>query len=173
MAALAHAIGETALAEGDAAAAATQLLRAVDLHAQLAIPFERAQIQLRAGVALGAAGDRAGALEQLEEAYRAAQRLGARPLAAEAAAAVAALGEPVAARLGRRAEADHEHAGLSRRELEVMRSLAAGATNREIADHLVLSIRTVDMHVRNILAKLRCRSRTEAAAKALALGLLA
>jgi DNA-binding NarL/FixJ family response regulator len=54
-----------------------------------------------------------------------------------------------------------------------MRLVASGRTNREIAGELVLSTRTIDMHVRNILAKLGCRSRTEAAAKAGDLGLLA
>ena len=53
-----------------------------------------------------------------------------------------------------------------------MRLVAAGHTNREIAGELVLSTRTVDMHVRNILTKLRCRTRTEAAGKAGDLGLL-
>ena len=173
LAALAHALGETALAEGHADAAAEQISRAADLHASLEIPFERAQIQLRAGVALAAAGRREAAVERLVEAHRTARRLGAAPLAAQAAAEVARLGESVERRLGRRAAADHEHAGLSRRELEVMRLVASGGTNREIATALVLSTRTVDMHVRNILAKLRCRSRTEAVAKAGDLGLLA
>jgi ATP/maltotriose-dependent transcriptional regulator MalT len=173
LAALAHALGETALAEGDAETAAQQLVRAAELHEDLDIPFERAQITLRAGVALAAAGQREAALEQLGEAYRAARRLGAAPLAAEAAGEVARLGESVKLRLGQRAAADHENAGLSQRELEVMRLVASGRTNREIAAELVLSTRTVDMHVRNILTKLRCRSRTEAAAKAGNLGLLA
>jgi DNA-binding CsgD family transcriptional regulator len=74
--------------------------------------------------------------------------------------------------LGRRAAADHEHAGLSRRELEVLRLVAAGHTNREVADQLVVSVRTVDMHVRNILGKLSCRTRTEAAGRAADLGLV-
>jgi ATP/maltotriose-dependent transcriptional regulator MalT len=173
LAALAHALGETALAEGHAEAAAQQLARAVELHAGLEIPFERAQIQLRAGVALAAAGEREAALEQLGDAYRGARGLGAVPLAAEAAAAVEELGESVRERLGQRAAAEHRNGGLSDRELEVMRLVAAGSTNREIAGQLVLSTRTVDMHVRNILTKLRCRSRTEAAAKAGHLGLLA
>lgn len=53
-----------------------------------------------------------------------------------------------------------------------MRLVAEGRTNREIAAQLVLSTRTVDMHVRNILTKLRSRTRTEAASRAAELGLL-
>ena len=54
-----------------------------------------------------------------------------------------------------------------------MRLVAVGRTNREIAQELFLSPRTVDMHVRNILRKLDCRSRVEAAHRARELGLLA
>ena len=63
--------------------------------------------------------------------------------------------------------------GLSRREREVVRLVAVGRTNREIARDLFLSPRTVDMHVRNILRKLDCRSRMEAAGRARELGLVA
>jgi DNA-binding CsgD family transcriptional regulator len=75
-------------------------------------------------------------------------------------------------RLGTRAAADANGAGLSRRELEVVRHVAAGRTNREIAQELFLSPRTVDMHLRNVLRKLDCRSRVEAAQRAGELGLL-
>ena len=173
LAALGCAIGETALVDGDAATAAEQIVRAADLHADLDLPFERAQIELRAGVALARASERELALERLSSAYRLARRLGARPLAAEAAREVSELGEHVSARLGARAAADAEGGGLSRRELEVVRLLAVGRTNREIAAALFLSTRTVDMHVRNILRKLGCRSRVEAATRAGELGLLA
>jgi DNA-binding NarL/FixJ family response regulator len=54
-----------------------------------------------------------------------------------------------------------------------MRFVAVGRTNREIARELYLSPRTVDMHVRNILAKLGCRSRAEATLRAGELGLVA
>ncbi|WP_183095836.1 response regulator transcription factor, partial [Nocardioides stalactiti] len=55
---------------------------------------------------------------------------------------------------------------LSPRELEVLRRVAAGSTNREIADELVLSPRTVDRHVSNILTKLDVSTRAAAAAYA-------
>ena len=81
LAALACAIGETALAEGDADAAAGQFARAVELHSGLHIPFERAQILVRSAAALAAGGERDAALDQLAEAHRTATALGARPLA--------------------------------------------------------------------------------------------
>jgi DNA-binding NarL/FixJ family response regulator len=68
--------------------------------------------------------------------------------------------------------ADHEGGGLSRPELEVLRLAAVGRTNREIGGELYLSPRTVDMHVRNTLAKLGCRSRVEAASRARELGII-
>ena len=85
---------------------------------------------------------------------------------------VAALGESVSGRLGGRVNADAGSVGLSRRELEVVRLIAIGRTNREVAEELFLSPRTVDMHVRNILRKLDCRSRVEAAHRAGELDLL-
>jgi DNA-binding CsgD family transcriptional regulator/tetratricopeptide (TPR) repeat protein len=172
LAALASAIGETALASGDGETAAERLAHAVELHRTLDVPYERAQIELRAGVALAASGEKELALERLGDAYRTAKKLGARPLAGEAARQVAELGESVVERLGVRATGDADGAGLSRRELEVVRHVAAGRTNREIAQELFLSPRTVDMHVRNVLRKLDCRSRVEAAQRAGELGLL-
>ena len=169
LAALAHAIGEMALADGDAVRGAEQMMRALELHRGLDIPLDRAEIALRAGAAMEAAGERGRALELLGEAHRTARRLGTRPLAVEAAREAEALGEP----LGRRGAADAEGGGLSRRELEVVRLVAAGSTNREIATALVLSPRTVDMHVRNVLRKLDSRSRIDAARRAGELGLLA
>jgi DNA-binding NarL/FixJ family response regulator len=172
LAALAQAIGETALLEGENELAADQLSRAVELHRSLGIPFERAQVELRAGAALAAAGEREQALELLSDCYRTARKLGARPLAAAAAHEVAALGDSVAQRLGRRAAKSTAEVDLTRRELEVLGHVSVGRTNREIAEQLFLSPRTVDMHVRNILRKLECRSRVEAAHKAGELGLL-
>jgi DNA-binding NarL/FixJ family response regulator len=172
VAALAQAVGELALLEGDAAGAAESLSRAVELHRNLATPHERAQVELRAGIALAAAGEREEALERLCDSYRCAAKLGARPLAATAAKEVAGLGESVAQRLGSRAAAAADGVQLTRRELEVLRHVAVGRTNREIAQDLFISQRTVDMHVRNLLGKLDCRSRVEASHRAGELGLL-
>jgi DNA-binding NarL/FixJ family response regulator len=63
-------------------------------------------------------------------------------------------------------------ADLSQREVEVLCLLAAGRSNREIADTLCISLNTVATHVRNILAKTDAANRTEAAAYALRNGLL-
>ena len=61
---------------------------------------------------------------------------------------------------------------LSERELEVLALLAEGLANREIASRLFLSLNTVKAHSRNIYGKLEVHNRTEAAARARALGLL-
>jgi DNA-binding NarL/FixJ family response regulator len=172
LAALAAALGEAALVDGDADTAADQLARAAGAHKDLSVPSERAQIATRAAAALLAAGQREPAVQHLADACRVARRLGARPIASRAAAELAALGESIEQRVGRRAAAEHDGAGLTRRELEVMRLVAVGRTNREIASTLYLSPRTVDMHVRNILGKLGCRSRVEATTKAHSLGLM-
>jgi DNA-binding NarL/FixJ family response regulator len=136
-------------------------------------PYEFAETQLRAGLAFSVLGDRQSAVENLAQAYRTAVKLKAKPLAERAARALAALGEKVEKRLGRKAARGLEHGGLTPREREVLRRLALGRTNREIAQELFLSPRTVDMFVRNILNKLNCSSRLEASRRAEELGLLA
>jgi DNA-binding CsgD family transcriptional regulator len=73
---------------------------------------------------------------------------------------------PDVALLDRLAGSAREDGGLSPRELEVLRLLATGRTNRAIADQLVLSERTVDRHVSNIFAKLGVSSRSAATAYA-------
>lgn len=171
-AALAHAIGEVSLLDGDAERAVEQFSSALELLQRLDLPFEAAQTQLRTGVALAAAGERKESVERLTSSYRTARRLGARPLAVRAAQELAALGEQLERRLGRRAAAQIGGPALTRRELEVVSLVALGRTNREIGRQLFLSTRTVDMHLRNILAKLRCRSRAEATRKAAELGLI-
>ncbi|MGB3544028.1 response regulator transcription factor, partial [Rubrivirga sp.] len=61
---------------------------------------------------------------------------------------------------------------LTPREVEIVRLVATGMTNAEIADHLFVSTATVKRHVANVYGKLDVRNRTEAAARARDLGLL-
>ena len=171
VAGLGHALGELAMADGDAAGAAQHFTHAIDILGDLA-PYGRAETEFRVAIALAAYGERRLAIERLTSAYRSARRLGARPLATAAAEELAHLGEHVERRLGRRAASEREHAGLSRREFEVLRLVSVGRTNREIAKALYVSPRTIDMHVSNVLLKLGCRSRTEATHRAAELGLL-
>jgi DNA-binding CsgD family transcriptional regulator len=172
MSALAHALGETALLDGDAEQAADQFARALALLQGVDAPFDRAESERRAGAALALAGRREEAVEHLVAAHRAARRLGARPLMERVGGSLAALGERAERRLGRRAVAEAASGSLSRREVEVVRLVAMGHTNREIARELFLSPRTVEMHVGSILLKLDCRSRADAARRASELGLL-
>jgi DNA-binding CsgD family transcriptional regulator len=96
------------------------------------------------------------AAARLRRAAPIAQRLGAFPLTAQLA------------ELGRRAgtSGDAHEPGLTARELEVLRLVAAGQSNREIAATLFISPKTASVHVSNILGKLGAATRTEAAVKA-------
>lgn len=172
LAALGHALGECALLDGDAETAQRHFEQAIEALRRLGLPFWRAQTQVRSAVALAETGRRDEAVEQLTVAYRAAQKLGARPLAVEAARAVEDLGESVEQRLGRRAAGQLERRDLTRREVQVLRLVAVGHSNRDIARELFLSPRTVEMHVSNVLAKLGVSSRTQAAHRGRELDLL-
>jgi DNA-binding CsgD family transcriptional regulator len=172
LSALAHAGGEITFARGDAAQAANQFGRAVELLQGIAAPYEQALSQLRWGAALAATGDRQAAADQVTSAYRTARQLGAKPLAGRCVTGLAEMGEQVDQRLGRLAARSLEPAGLTRREKQVLRLLGAGSSNREIAAELFVSPRTVDMHVRNVFAKLGCTSRLAAARRGAELGLV-
>jgi DNA-binding NarL/FixJ family response regulator len=154
-----------ALAGSDAEAAADPLAAADAAAAAweaIGQPFPTAVALVHAArTALAARAPRE-ASERLRRAAPIAERLGARPLAA------------VIAELSLRAGADGDGAdpGLTAREVEVLRLVAAGRSNREVATALVISPKTASVHVSNILAKLGAATRTEAAVKAHRLSLL-
>jgi DNA-binding CsgD family transcriptional regulator/tetratricopeptide (TPR) repeat protein len=102
------------------------------------------------------------------EALRTLEDLGAEPAAAGVRERLRAMGAPVPR--GPRAVTRANPAGLTPRQLAVLGLLREGMTNAEIADRLVLSVRTVDHHVAAVLDKLGVRSRREAAAAAAELG---
>jgi DNA-binding NarL/FixJ family response regulator len=172
LSALAHALGEVALLDGDPRQAAQQFGQALDLLQGIAVPYCHASTQLRAGMAYAAANQRAAAVDHLVSAYRSSRKLGARPLANRVAQALAELGEPIADRLGSGAAGRFQSGDLTRRQREILQRVALGDTNAEIARALVLSPRTVEMHVANILAALDSRSRAEAVRRATELGLI-
>lgn len=128
--------------------------------------YEVARCRWRLAEALLGAGDREQATVAAQGAHEAAVRLGAEPLRA----ALEALARR--ARLDLGAGLPHEgRAGLTPRELEVLRLLVEGRSNRQIAERLFISGKTASVHVTNILTKLGVHSRLEAAARARELGL--
>jgi DNA-binding CsgD family transcriptional regulator len=119
----------------------------------------------------GAASRYLGMLAATEEALATARELGMRALEARLTARMSPLtpSPPATALPSQWASPD----GLSQREVEVLRLVAAGKSNREIAEALCISLNTVATHVRNILTKTGTANRTEAAAYALRRGLQA
>ncbi len=140
---------------------------AADAWRALAQPHQLAHALLRAAEAAHAAGDRPGATARLTEATALATALGATPLA-EQTAQLAARARLSPAPAGSGSSA----VKLTPRETEVLRLVAEGLSNRQIADQLFISTKTAGVHVSNILAKLHASSRTEAAALAHRLALL-
>jgi DNA-binding CsgD family transcriptional regulator len=142
----------------------------------LAEPHPQAEMLLHAAEAALAGGDRDGAAERLRRAAPLAGHLGARPLAEQ----IAILARRARLRLAGDGSADagpgepgsgDGELGLTERELEVLRLVAAGRSNREIAAELYISPKTASVHVSNILGKLNVANRGEAAARAHALRL--
>jgi len=133
-------------------------------------PYSQAEALLHASEAALAGGDRDGAAGRLRLAAALAARLGAGSLAAEIALlarrARIVLDTSPAAAVG------PDAVGLTGRELEVLRLVAVGRSNREIANELFISPKTASVHVSNILGKLGAASRSEAASKAHALRLV-
>ena len=149
-----HARGAVELARGEPAGALASLRRAIETWHELRAPYEEARSRELVGLASRALGDDDTAALELAAARACYEELGA-------AHDLRRLG-----RAGGDARTASTAHGLSARELEVLRLVAAGGTNKAIADELVLSARTVDRHVSNIFAKLRVSSRAAATAYA-------
>jgi len=135
--------------------------RAAELWTALGCPYE-------AALALGDADDENALRQGLDE----LQRLGGRPAAAIIARRLRARGARGLPR-GPRPATKRNPAGLTAREVEVLALVAEGLTNAEIAKRLFLSSKTVAHHVSAVLRKLGARTRGEAGAQAVRLGLAA
>jgi DNA-binding NarL/FixJ family response regulator len=145
--------GTVRLAEGDARGALATLRRAWELWLDLEAPYESARVRVQIAMACRAVGDSDTAELELAAARAVFNDLGAVRDVARVDGLVA------------RADAVRD-SGLSRREIEVLRLVAEGRTNREIATELGISERTVDRHVSNVFSKLGVSSRAAATAYA-------
>jgi DNA-binding CsgD family transcriptional regulator len=148
-----HAHGAVLLLEGDARAALGALRHAWMAWQELEVPYEAARARVLIGLACRELGDEETAEMELDAARWVFGQLGAVPDLARAQA------------LSRKA-ADKPAGGLTARELQVLRLVATGKTNRSIAADLFLSEKTVARHVSNIFAKLGLSSRAAATAYA-------
>jgi len=137
-----------------------------EVRDSLADPAAASEAWLRAAQALVAAGERGRARKAATRAVKLADALGLRPVLV--AASNLAEGSD---RRRRSAVTLDSGATLTNRELEVLRLIAGGRTNREIAAALVIGEKTAATHVSNVLSKLGATRRTEAAVAALRLGI--
>jgi DNA-binding CsgD family transcriptional regulator/tetratricopeptide (TPR) repeat protein len=170
-------------ARAAAAASAEDWTALADRWEHHGAAFQVAYCRWRAAeLVLAGGGPRGGVPEMLTAAHRTAQRLRAEPLRREIAdlarrARVSLEDEAHVSggeeRAGDEPPSAAERVGLTARELDVLRLMAGGSTNREIAAELYISQKTVTVHVTRILAKLDARTRVEAAGVAQRLGLLA
>ena len=140
--------GVVALAEGSARLALPSLRRALDVWQELDAPYDAARARVLIAQACVEVGDEDTAALELDAARDMLFRLGAAPDLARL--------DAVSRKRGR---AEY---GLTARELEILRLVARGGSNREIASALVISERTVARHMQNIFAKLRVSSRAAA-----------
>lgn len=142
--------GAVSLASDDADEAIGDLRAARATWDALGLPYEEAQARLLIGAAARALGDEEGARLEIQAARAAFEHLGSRKDALRASSLLVSGPE--------------RPAGLTPREIEVLRLVAGGRSNRQIAQTLVISEYTVARHVQNILAKLGVSSRAAATA---------
>ena len=145
--------GSLELARGEAQTALPSLRRAWKLWEELDCPFEAAEARQMLGRACLALGDEDGAELAIGGAQAVFERLGAK-------------------RTAELRGASAQPGGLTAREIEVLRLVAAGNSNKQIAEELYLSVKTVARHLENIYFKLGVSSRTAATALAYRDGLL-
>jgi DNA-binding CsgD family transcriptional regulator len=145
-------------------AAPTHFEEALALHDGQGRPYDLARTELAYGEALRRARRRGEARTHLRGALETFQRLGAAPWAERAGAELRATGETA------RRRDPSTLSQLTPQELQIIRLVGEGGTNREIGAQLFLSRRTIDYHLRNVFVKLGVSSRTELIRLALADG---
>ena len=147
--------GRIAAAHGEAGAAVAAYEAAIAGSGAAGIPFERAMAELALGELLRRQGSRRAAAARLEAALATFTDLGARPSAERARRELAACGLTPVKRRG----ADRDR--LTPQEQAVRRLVATGMTNREVAAELLVSTKTVEVHLTRVFRKLGVASRAE------------
>ena len=160
--------GVMAAASGDHEEARRRFEDAVDLFAEGGAPYEVARSRLELGKSLTALGRLDAASRELQAALSILEQIGA----ARERERAAALLRHVKAAAPERARNAADAAGLTRRELEILRLVAQGLSDKEAATALDLSEHTIHRHISNVLNKLDVPSRTAAVAQAAQQGLL-
>jgi DNA-binding CsgD family transcriptional regulator len=155
---VASARGAIALGEGDPERAADELGRAFAMWQELRLPYEAAHTRADLGQALVARGDTEAGARALRSAASALEELGAAPEARRVVVVAASTDASIPG-------------GLTAREASVLRLVAAGKTNREIAAELFISEHTVARHLQNMFGKLGVSTRSAATAYAYEHGL--
>ena len=145
--------GAVLLAEGKAREALAELRQSCDLWCELEVPYEASRVRFLIALANRTLGDEEDALQELATARQTFQRLGAKVDLARV--------EALLSQDGAKPEGP-----LTGREVQVLKLVAAGMTNRGIAGKLKISEKTVARHLSNIFTKLDLSSRTGAAAYA-------
>jgi predicted ATPase/DNA-binding CsgD family transcriptional regulator len=166
VAGLAFALGENFILNDDYEQAVRQYKRSLEFIDRLQVPLLQMLLNFRIGQAVFSNQDEITGRKYFFNALSISKNLAVRPFTS--------LIEETLFKSGTRPEesrkSDSEerssNAGLTRRQLEILVLIAEGFTNKEIADKLFLSTRTVDMHVSHILERLNCRTRIDAINKA-------
>jgi ATP/maltotriose-dependent transcriptional regulator MalT len=153
-----HARGAVQFAEGNARDVLDPVRHAFDIWQQIGAPYIAARLRVLLARACIALGDAESAQLELDGAREVFEELGARPdLAAVEEISVALDGS-------RKGKTSADRHGLTGRELQVLRLISSGKTNKVIARELSLSEKTVDRHVSNIFTKVNVSSRAAATA---------
>jgi DNA-binding NarL/FixJ family response regulator len=173
LAALNYVSGEIALLNGAVEEGIDHLESALTRLRQLKFPLESAWTAHRLGEArLQSFRDESRGVECLHQALKIFKKLGARPCAANVMETLKSQGHTTLEKRVPNETLDLDGSTLTRRQKEVAALISRGLTNREIAEHLFISPRTVDMHVAHLLSRLDCRTRSEATRKLADLGVL-
>ena len=169
---LAFAIGEASMKAGNFHDAIDQYEQALHYCDHLNLPLQAIQAEYKLGRAFILHKQKEKGVTHLQNALKKAKNMGIRPLAQNIINTLNLLEETKSEPRSIDHESRQKKAGLTRRQFEIIKALAEGLSNKEIAVKYSLSTRTVDMHVANILNRFNCRTRTEAVKIAMEQGLI-